>query len=43
MRGLFPQSPEVRAFVMADRIETHAAAHRWCRTNGVQQNLELLG
>lgn len=38
-----PRSPEVRALVIADRIETHASAARWSRTNGVRQNLELFG
>lgn len=34
---------DVRALVLADRIERHASAARWNRTFGVQQNLELLG
>jgi len=43
-RGRYvPTSPEVRAYVIADRIEAHASAARWCRTHGVQQNLGLLG
>ena len=38
-----PRSTAVRAMVMIDRIESHAAARRWCDSNGVQQNMELLG
>jgi hypothetical protein len=38
-----PRTPEVRAFVLGDRIESHASARSWSRGRGVQQNLELLG
>lgn len=36
-------SKDVRALVLADRIERHASAARWTRTFGTQQNLELVG
>jgi len=38
-----PRSKYMRALVMMDRIEAHASAARWCGSNGVQHNLELLG
>lgn len=38
-----PASKTARAIVLIDRIESHAAARRWCGSNGVQQNMELLG
>lgn len=38
-----PLSASMRALVLAERIETHAAAVTWSRRVGVQQNLELLG
>lgn len=38
-----PPTPTARAFVLAARIETHAAATRWSRRVGIQQNLELIG
>jgi len=39
-----PVSEEVRAIVLADRIERHAAAARWNRpAYGTQMNLELIG
>lgn len=38
-----PVSPEVRAVVIADRIEAFNSAPRWDRTHAVQQNLRLLG
>lgn len=38
-----PMTPEVRALVLADRIEYHASAARWLRTFGVQKNFELVG
>jgi len=38
-----PRSKHMRALVMMDRIEAHASAARWCGSNGVQHNLELLG
>lgn len=39
-----PASKTTRAVVMIDRIESHAAARRWCvQSSGVQQNMELLG
>jgi len=43
-RGTYvPTSPEIRAIVIADRIEAHNSAPRWDRTHGVQQDLRLLG
>ena len=44
-RGTYaPASQWVRALVMMDRIEAHAAAHRWSRESaGVQHNMELIG
>lgn len=39
-----PASKTIRATVMIDRIESHAADHRWSRSSaGVQENMELLG
>ena len=39
-----PQSREVRAAIMMERIESHCSAKRWCnRSAGTQQNLELFG
>lgn len=39
-----PRSRAMRALIMMDRIESHASAHRWCKSSGgVQHNLELLG
>jgi hypothetical protein len=38
-----PTSKWVRALVLMDRIDSHAAAARWCGSNGVQQNMELAG
>ncbi len=38
-----PSSKEVRALVIADRIEAHASAPRWRGTYGTQMNLELFG
>jgi hypothetical protein len=38
-----PRSKAMRALIMMDRIEGHAAASRWCGSNGVQHNMELLG
>lgn len=39
-----PRSQAARATVIIDRIETHAAARRWCASSGgVQQNMELIG
>lgn len=38
-----PRSSALRALIMMDRIEGHASASRWCGSNGVQHNLELLG
>ncbi len=38
-----PRSPHVRAFILADRIESHCSAATWQRTNGTQCNLELIG
>jgi hypothetical protein len=39
-----PVSDYCRAVVLADRIERHAAAHRWNRpVYGTQMNLELIG
>lgn len=39
-----PASKATRAIVMIDRIESHAAAHRWSgESAGVQQNMELIG
>lgn len=38
-----PKSKHMRALVMMDRIEAHASAARWCGSNGVQHNLELMG
>lgn len=38
-----PLTPLQRALVLAERIESHAAATRWSRRHGVQQNLELIG
>lgn len=43
-RGSYPAlSPEVRALVLADRIESHASAARWTRTYGHQHNFDLVG
>ena len=38
-----PRSKAMRALIMMDRIEGHACASRWCGSNGVQHNWELLG
>lgn len=39
-----PPDPETRAIILADRIEAHATARRWCSTSsGTQQNLDLIG
>lgn len=38
-----PRSRAMRALILMDRIEAHASAARWCGSNGVQHNLELLG
>jgi hypothetical protein len=38
-----PKSKHMRALVMMDRIEAHASAARWCGSNSVQHNLELIG
>lgn len=38
-----PASKNVRALVLADRIESHATAARWTGSAGVQRNLDLLG
>lgn len=38
-----PASKEVRALVLADRIEHHGSAARWNNTRGVEMNLELFG
>jgi len=38
-----PRSREMRALIMMERIEAHGSAARWCGSNGVQHNLELLG
>ena len=38
-----PRSKAMRALIMMDRIEGHACAARWCGSNGVQHNMELLG
>ena len=38
-----PRSRAMRALIMMDRIERHAAASRWSGSNGVQHNLTLLG
>lgn len=37
-----PRSRAMRALIMMNRIESHGAAGRWCGSNGVQHNLELL-
>jgi hypothetical protein len=43
-RGSYPAlTKSARALVLADRIEHHASAARWCRTFGVQKNLDLVG
>jgi hypothetical protein len=43
-RGTYtPASKSMRAAILMERIEMHASARRWCGTNGVQQNMELLG
>jgi hypothetical protein len=36
-----PRSKDMRALILADRIEHHGSAARWQRTNGVEQNGEL--
>lgn len=38
-----PLTEAQRAHVLCERIELHAAAARWSRRQGVQQNLELIG
>lgn len=38
-----PMTEGQRALVLAERIELHAAASRWSRRHGVQQNFELIG
>lgn len=38
-----PRSKSTRALILADRIEHHASAATWQRTNGTQMNLELIG
>jgi hypothetical protein len=38
-----PKSKWVKALVLMDRIENHACAARWCGSNGVQHNMELVG
>lgn len=38
-----PRSRAMRALIMMDRIEGHAAAHRWSSSAGVQHNMELIG
>ncbi|MFN9575232.1 MAG: hypothetical protein ACK53T_05575 [Planctomycetota bacterium] len=38
-----PLTPETRAAVLAERIETHASAARWSQRIGTQINLELVG
>lgn len=38
-----PSSRKTRALILMERIERHASASRWCKTNGTQQNLALFG
>jgi len=38
-----PRSRRMRALILMERIEQHAAANRWCNSSGVQRNLELFG
>lgn len=38
-----PLTPSMRALVLAERIEQHAAATTWSKRHGTQMNLELLG
>jgi hypothetical protein len=37
-----PRSRSMRALIMMNRIENHASARRWCKSAGVQQNMELM-
>lgn len=36
-------SDDVRALILAERIESHSSAARWVKTSGTQENLELIG
>ena len=36
-------SKSARAAILMERIEMHGSARRWCATNGIQQNMELIG
>jgi hypothetical protein len=38
-----PRSRAMRALILMDRIEGHAAASRWSSSAGVQHNMELVG
>lgn len=38
-----PRSRAMRALILMDRIEGHAAASRWSPSAGVQHNMELIG
>lgn len=38
-----PASKSARAAILMERIEMHGSARRWCATNGIQQNMELIG
>ncbi len=42
-RHLYRLTPAMAGLKIVDRIEQHAAAPRWTRTFGTQQNLDLLG
>ena len=43
-RGTYtPASKSARAAILMERIEMHGSARRWCATNGIQQNMELIG
>ena len=38
-----PRSKRMRALIVMERIEAHAAASRWSGSSGIQANLDLLG
>lgn len=38
-----PITPSMRALIIAERIELHAAASTWSKRHGTQMNLELIG
>jgi hypothetical protein len=38
-----PESKELRALILRDRIKNHAVSRRWTGLGGIQRNMELCG